>query len=349
MKQDSRLFALLLSLFLSVGMIVLLIFFEVPKNIIFGAVLLQFFISFSISYVLSELFWFKTLRSLSSTIEKVIYNKGENYNMNNGSTYEFINEYIKQNEEELSKLRELENYRKDFISNVAHELKTPLFSAQGYIETLQKGAMRDEKVRDQFLCKSLESLNYLGRLIDNLTLLSQLELNQTTLRFEVFNIVLLTKKVFDQLRPYAEQKNIKLKFSKKYPAIFVHADKIKIRQVLINLISNGIKYSYKRTHVVITFEKNMEAVAISISNRGSGIPEDEVSKIFDRFYRVEKSRSKKTGGTGLGLAIVKNIVEMHNSQIKVTHSNKTTNFIFSLAVMERKNQIKVRNLNSGTS
>lgn len=229
-----------------------------------------------------------------------------------------ISTYASSKQEEIDRLKELENFRREFIADISHELKTPLFAAQGFVHTLLDGAVKDKKVRDKFLKKAARSLDGLDVLVQDLLTISQMENGDIKMHFEDFDLVELAHQVMDQMEGKAEKKNIKLKLEcKPKGKLFVHADYQRMLQVLANLVSNAVKYSKKDRQVIIRLSENGDQVLCEIIDQGFGIPAEDMGRIFERFYRVDKSRSKELGGTGLGLAIVKHIMEGHGVTVKV--------------------------------
>lgn len=219
---------------------------------------------------------------------------------------------------EIEQLKKLEVYRKEFVANVTHELKTPLFSIQGYIHTLLDGALEDEAVNKMFLEKASRNVDRLTNLIADLEVITQLESGSYSLEQEVFDIHMLTQDVFDSLEFKASARKISLSFKKGCDQPFyVFADKEKIRQVLINLLDNSIKYGKESGNTIISFYEMDENLLMEITDDGNGIDEHHLIRLFERFYRADKSRSRDIGGTGLGLSIVKHIVEAHNQTINV--------------------------------
>jgi two-component system phosphate regulon sensor histidine kinase PhoR len=239
--------------------------------------------------------------------------------------------YVSYKEKEIDKLKQLESYRRDFIADVSHELKTPIFAAQGYILTLLDGAVDDDKVKYKFLRKAAKSLNGLDALVQDLLTISQLESGTITMKMDFFDLYPLVVEAIDQLEDKAEKRNIKIEITQPSFPTLVYADQNRIMQVMLNLISNAIKYNNDNGKVIITFENGEKAIKISVTDTGIGIPEEHISRIFERFYRVDKSRSRKPGGTGLGLAIVKHILENHKTKIGVISiPDKGTTFYFKL-------------------
>ena len=229
-----------------------------------------------------------------------------------------ISTITKNKRQELDVLYEREMYRREFVGNVAHELKTPLFSIQGYVLTLIEGGLYDEKIRDKYLHRINKSVERLTYIVKDLDLITELESGTLKLDIYPFNIVSLTREVFEFLEIKAEKNKISLEFDKSYKeAIKVKADAEKIEQVLINLVVNAINHSQRKGKVTVSFETLEDNVKITVSDTGVGIKKEELNRIFERFYRVDKSRSRSQGGSGLGLAIVKHILEAHNQKIQV--------------------------------
>ncbi|WP_373287747.1 sensor histidine kinase [Ulvibacter litoralis] len=220
---------------------------------------------------------------------------------------------------EIETLKIRENYRKEFIGNVSHELKTPLFTVQGYILTLLDGALKDKKVRKKYLKRANKGVERLIYIVKDLDMITQLEVGGLQLYQEDFNIVKLVQNVFDLLEMKAARKNITLTFDTDYKeSIFVNADRERIQQVLTNLVVNSIKYGKPDGTTEISIEHLIKnKVIVRVTDNGEGIEKKNIQRIFERFYRVDKSGSRKEGGSGLGLAIVKHIVEGHNEKIYV--------------------------------
>ncbi|MEQ9008443.1 MAG: ATP-binding protein, partial [Ekhidna sp.] len=244
-----------------------------------------------------------------------------------------ISSFAKSKEKEIEELKERENFRREFIADVSHELKTPLFAAQGFVHTLLDGAIHDKEVRKKFLKKAAKSLDALDLLVQDILTISQIESGEIKMHFENFDMREMCSEILEQLEEKAEKKGIELKMSKKYrEPIIVRGDYRRIYQVMINLTTNAIKYTKKGGQAKISFkEVEEDKIRITISDTGRGIPESDISRIFERFYRVDKSRSREKGGTGLGLSIVKHILESHNSEIFVESEFKVgSKFYFDL-------------------
>lgn len=249
------------------------------------------------------------------------------------SLSEEISNIAQDKTQELDVLHEREMYRREFVGNVAHELKTPLFSIQGYLLTLIEGGLYDESIRDKYLKRINKSVDRLTYIVKDLDMITELESGTLKLDIYPFNIVSLVKEVFEFLEIKAEKNKITLAFDKPYKEpIRVKADVEKIEQVLINLIANAINHSERKSKVTVSFEIiENNKVRVKVSDTGIGIKKEELNRIFERFYRVDKSRSRAQGGSGLGLSIVKHIIEAHGEKIQVDSTyGKGTTFTFCL-------------------
>jgi two-component system phosphate regulon sensor histidine kinase PhoR len=237
---------------------------------------------------------------------------------------------------EIKKLKELETYRREFLGEVSHELKTPIFAIQGFIDTLLDGAMEDTKVRGKFLKKAGKNANRLASLVDDLLLLTQAESGEMDIRIRSFSMYDLLLDVVDSLQQKYRKKKRPAVFrveASEMEEIMVLANRERIQQVLINLIDNAVKYGDEAGSVRVKLEKEEGKLLVSVSDNGPGIDQEHLDKIFRRFYRVDKSRSRDKGGTGLGLAIVKHFLEAHGSQISVISTKgEGTSFSFPLKI-----------------
>ena len=250
----------------------------------------------------------------------------------------FIRTYIKNEEErrsEINILKDQENYRREFLGNISHELKTPLFTIQGYILTLvDGGALKDKKVREKYLRRAAKGVDRIISIVKDLDLITQFESGIKTVDRSEFNIFDLVDNVFDLLEFESERNNISLKLENNNNSlIYVNADLERILQVLTNLIVNSIKYGSDNGYTkVIVEDFNKEKVIVRIIDNGEGIEEEHIPRLFERFYRIDKNRSRKKGGSGLGLSIVKHIIEAHNEQIFVkSEIGEGTEFSFTLS------------------
>ncbi len=220
---------------------------------------------------------------------------------------------------EIETLKIRETYRKEFMGNVSHELKTPLFTVQGYILTLLDGAHKDKVIRKKYLERASKGVERLIYIVKDLDMITKLETGDLHLHIENFNIVELVQNSFDLLEMKAAKKNITLTFDIEYEKpIWVYADKERIQQVITNLVVNSIKYGKKGGTTEISVENLIKnKVIVRVTDNGEGIEKANIPRLFERFYRVDKSGSRKEGGSGLGLSIVKHIIEAHNEKIYV--------------------------------
>jgi two-component system phosphate regulon sensor histidine kinase PhoR len=233
---------------------------------------------------------------------------------------------------EIKDLRDKENFRKEFVGNVAHELKTPIFSIQGYILTLLEGALEDPNFNRKFLQKAAKSVERMTMLIEDLDTITQFESGILKLDLDKIDIVDLTREVMESRDQEAEQKKIRMKFNKTYDRpIIVRADAFRISQVLTNLITNSINYGKEGGKTVIRFFDMDEQILVEVEDDGPGIDQVHLPRLFERFYRVDKSRARHQGGTGLGLAICKHIIEAHKQTLNVrSEVGKGSVFSFTL-------------------
>jgi len=230
-----------------------------------------------------------------------------------------VENYVNLKKLEIETLNVRENYRKEFMGNVSHELKTPLFTVQSYILTLLDGAMKDKKVRKEYLRRASKGIDRLTYIVKELDMIAKLEVGGLVLIKENLNIIELVQNIFDLVEMKANKKNISLVFDKEYKnAIMVNADRERIEQVLTNLIVNSVKYGKQDGTTEVSIENIAKnKVLIRVTDNGEGIAKENIPRIFERFYRVDKSGSRKEGGSGLGLSIVKHIVEAHIEKIYV--------------------------------
>jgi len=233
---------------------------------------------------------------------------------------------------EIDRLRDLEKYRKDFVGNVSHELKTPIFNIQGYILTLLDGGLEDPKINRLYLERTEKSIDRMISVVEDLESITKLESGEMKLNMEPFDLVKLTEEVFEfELRDAIGRRismNLDIKANK---PVIVMADKKRIFEVISNLVGNAIKYGKKGGNVNVAFYDMDKMVLIEVSDDGIGIEKKDLIRIFERFYRVDKSRSRIQGGTGLGLSIVKHIIEAHEQTIEVkSQLERGTTFTFML-------------------
>lgn len=250
---------------------------------------------------------------------------------------EEIDKYARDKKLEIETLKVREQYRKEFMGNVSHELKTPLFTVQGYIETLLDGALDNEKVNKKYLERANKGVERLTYIIRDLDMITKLETGDVNLNIEEFDIVALVENVFDLLEIKAGKKKITLTFDTDYDKpILVRGDRERIEQVLTNLIVNSIKYGEEKGTTEVSIENLIKnKVIVRVTDNGEGIAEEHIPRLFERFYRVDKSGSRKVGGSGLGLAIVKHIIEAHDEKIYIeSEVNVGSEFSFTLEKAE---------------
>ena len=241
-----------------------------------------------------------------------------------------IKEMFEKAKSDIEYLERLQRMRSQFLGNVSHELRTPIFSIQGYLETLLNGAIDDPKVNKHFLQKANQNTVSLSNLLNDLIDISMIESGEMRMSYRYFDINIFIQSIVNEFVPMAGEKNIKIIFNPAKEGLQVFGDKDKIRQVFVNLLQNAIKYTDKGS-IEILLDEEKKLVNISIKDTGIGIPEEDLNRIFERFYRVDKARSRAVGGTGLGLAIVKHIIEAHNSKILVqSKQGEGSTFSFKL-------------------
>jgi len=233
---------------------------------------------------------------------------------------------------QIAALRRQEQFRTEFLGNVSHELKTPIMSIQGYLESLQEGGIEDPGVKYLYIEKALRNVDRMINIIDDLTDISSLESGDLALHIKKFDICWLTKEVFESLEMQAAASGIRLGIKEGCDAVFnVRGDEKRIREVMVNLISNGLKYGKEGGYVHVGFYNMGDLILTEVADNGPGIGLEHLSRVFERFYRVEKSRSRDKGGTGLGLAIVKHIIEAHHHAVNVRSTpGEGSTFSFTL-------------------
>ncbi len=330
---------LLTTMVLSLIFSCFLIYFKIS----FLEFLISIFIFGSLTYIIIlfglEKFIYRKIKLIYKTIHhfKTTQIKNINYMADvNVDPIKKVNEEVIQwandQRQEISELRATEQYRKEFLGNVSHELKTPIFNIQGYIETLLEGAVNDEEVKIKFLKKAASSAERLNTLVNDLLAISKLESGTLSMNYSTFDINELTKEVFETYSHLAELKSIKLRIKDGCDFPFkVFADKDRIRQVLNNLVGNAIAYGRENGVTRVGFYDMDQNILTEVSDDGEGIEPEHLPRLFERFYRTDKSRSRNSGGSGLGLSIVKHILEAHNQTINVRSTiGEGTTFGFTL-------------------
>jgi len=304
-----------------------------------GQLVLFAFATFSVSFLITqfrvEKFIYKRINKIYkdlTLLEAVSFSK-KSITTDMATLTKQIDQYAKNKKLEIETLKVREEYRKEFMGNISHELKTPLFTVQGYLETLLDGAMNDKNVAEKYLERANKGVERLIYIVKDLDMITKLEVGDLSLNVDTFDIVALVQSVFELLEMKAAKKKITLTFDVdyKYP-IMVKGDEERIQQVLTNLIVNSIKYGREKGTTEISIEKLIKnKVIVRVTDNGEGIEKKHISRLFERFYRVDKSGSRKEGGSGLGLAIVKHIIEAHDEKIYVeSEFNIGSEFSFTL-------------------
>ncbi|QMU62890.1 MAG: sensor histidine kinase [Flavobacteriaceae bacterium] len=334
-------FALWSSVYLTlISVILTLIFyFFFFKKIDFLVILIFQIAFFFLSFLIIQ---YRTEHSIYERVKKIydevsILNAGDIRKKSITTDIETLSktvqEFVEGKRIEIQNLTERDSFRRDFLGNVAHELKTPLFTVQGYILTLLEGAAEDGLIRAKYLNRTGRGVERLVSIVKDMDMIAKLETEGMKMNFEIFNILELIQNVFDLLEIRAKKRNITLQFDKFYEfSIFVKGDVKRIEQVLINLVVNSIKYGNTNGLTTVGVESyNEQKFIIKVTDNGEGIKQEHLSRLFERFYRVDQSRSREQGGSGLGLSIVKHIVEAHNETILLNSIyGKGSEFSFTL-------------------
>lgn len=295
--------------------------------------------SFLVIQVSVERFIHKRVKKIYddlTLLESASFNKGPIMTDMRTLTQE-IDKFARDKKIEIETLKVREKYRKEFLGNVSHELKTPLFTVQGYILTLLDGAMNDEKLQEKYLERASKGIERLGYIIKDLDMITKLEVGDLSLNIEEFDIVELVENVFEMLEMKANKRKITLTFDIDYnKLVLVKADKERIQQVLVNLIVNSLKYGREKGTTEVSIENLIKnKVIVRITDNGEGIEKRDLPRLFERFYRVDKSGSRREGGSGLGLSIVKHIIEAHDEKIYVeSEFGVGSEFSFTLEKVE---------------
>lgn len=322
--------------------IVSFIAFKLNGHVDLSVILLSFFASFIVSFFIIYVVYNNIIFSRIDKVYELVKAQQPKEIPNTEFQLEEVDS-ITRLEDEIIKLaqdrqkdtehrKNLDSYRKEFLGNVSHELKTPIFNIQGYLSTLIDGGINDPDINVEYLKRADKSVDRMIHIIDDLETISQLEIGTLELDLETYDIAQQIKDIFEALELQAGKKHIKLQLAKKYDKpILVKADKFRVRQVLVNLITNSIKYGKEKGKTTITINQFDEQVIIEIKDNGIGIDAKHLPRLFERFYRVDKGRSREQGGTGLGLAIVKHIIEAHGETIDVNSNlGEGTTFNFTL-------------------
>lgn len=323
LKIKSRLLLPIITLFISalISFVSLLFLFGID-NIDFVDFTKVFLLTFLVVYILGNVYTRSFLYSKLKEISKDILpekNISQTVTTNMEELASEIKDYDSKRKSEFSEMKKLESFRREFVGNLAHEIKTPLFTSQSYILTLLDGAIKDENVNIKYLKTASKAIDRLNLIVKDLDLITKIESGESILNKNKFDIINLTENVFEMLEFTAKKKKIKLTVNKdKGLETKVIADKEKIEQVLTNLIDNSIKYGkdYGTTEIVIQ-SLNEDKIIVRVTDNGVGFKKENYTRIFERFFRVDRSGSRSAGGSGLGLAIVKHIIDAHDEKIYV--------------------------------
>ena len=299
----------------------------------FFSLLISIF-SFVIIFYLVKKFFYEKIRVLYKIIYKF---KGTSSikELDINVVEKEAEEWAEAKEEELRQMKKDESYRREFIGNVSHELKTPIFNIQGYVQTLLDGGLQDDTINMKYLQRADKSVERMINIVEDLEVISRLETEQSELDIQSFNINNLVNEVFEQLEIQAQEMDISFELNNQSNTNFVNGDRAKLQQVFINLVSNSIKYGKKGGKTIVRILDMDDNILVEVADNGIGIDQISLSRLFERFYRVDKNRSREIGGTGLGLAIVKHILEGHNQTISV-RSTKGVGSTFSFILEKGK-------------
>lgn len=344
-KKRTYLFAFRLALYLSIFCLAITLitssFFLEKTRVLFAITIgiVVFVFTFFMVQVMVERFIYRRVKAIYNEVS--VLNLEDLIKNNITSDMETLSQEVKKFAEdkrlEIEMLKIREKYRREYLGNISHELKTPLFTVQGYLLTLLEGGVKDKMMRDKYLERANKGVERLINVVKDLDMIAKLESGNLNPKFETFNIVAVIQNVFDLLEIKAAKKSISLSYNKAYDTpILVNADLKRIEQVLINLVENSIKYGKQKGRTVVSI-KNYSAhqISVEIADDGEGIAERHLSRLFERFYRVEPSRARDQGGSGLGLSIVKHILEAHQQEVKVSSDlGKGCTFLFTLEKVE---------------
>lgn len=338
----SSLFITLISLLILALLLYFQSVFSIVVIIAFG--LLIFIFSFLILQYRAEKFIYKRVKKIYDDVSLLESSTFQDQPVTTDmkTLTEEIEKFAKGKKLEIETLKVRENYRKEFLGNVSHELKTPLFTVQGYILTLlEGGALKDKAIRKKYLQRAAKGVERLIYIVKDLDMITKIESGTFNLEYEDFNIIELIQSVFEMLEMKAARKNISLVFDTEYEQVMVRADKERIQQVLINLIVNSIKYGKDDGTTEVSIENLVKnKIIVRVTDNGEGIEKQNIHRIFERFFRVDKSGSRKEGGSGLGLSIVKHIIEAHKEKIYV-ESVFGVGSEFSFTMEKTKSTVKV--------
>ena len=325
--KSSYSISILIAVFASIFMLV----FSVETN---SLNLLLFFICVTLfSYFLIRKYIQKRIEILYRTIQNQKLDITSSFDLE--TSEEDVKKWLSERSAEIEHLKDTEQFRRDFLGNVSHELKTPIFNIQGYVLTLLEGALEDKEINRKYLLRTQKSVERMISIVEDLESISHLETNVEEIKFGQFDIVATCSAVLDALEDKAKQNAISIVFDKEYKPILVQADEQKISQVLTNLLVNSIKYGNQNGLTKVHFFDMNDLVLVEVSDDGIGIEEPHLARLCERFYRVDDSRSREKGGTGLGLSIVKHIIESHQQTLNIRSTvGEGSTFSFTLKKSE---------------
>lgn len=323
--KKSYKFALKSALFITLVSTVLVTFFvyfigEATVWMLLPFAVALFGISFFILQYRVEKFIYRRIKKIYNEVSLLQSTEFDNQSITTDMTAlsDEISKFAKDKKLEIETLKIRENYRKEYIGNISHELNTPLFTVQGYILTLLDGAMENRAIRKKYLTRAAKGVERLVYVVKDLEMISKLEAGEFNIDFEEFNIVDMAQGVFEMFEMRAAKRHISLVFDMVYQPIYVYADRERIQQVLINLVMNSIKYGKENGTTEVSIENlSQSKIIVRVTDNGEGVAKENLTRLFERFYRVDKSGNRREGGSGLGLSIVKHIIEAHKQKIYV--------------------------------
>ena len=302
----------------------------------FADVLIPFYL-FAIIFLVVGVFSYFIIRNYIQRKINVLYRSIQKQKTLNESTLDIekaekeVSDWILERQAEIEHLKDTEKFRREFLGNVSHELKTPIFNIQGYVLTLLEGALEDKDINRKYLERTQKSVERMISIVEDLSNISNMESNNESIKLERFDIVSTALSVMESLEKKADKNNITLNFDKIYAPSFVVGNENKISQVLMNLIHNSIIYGKEGGETKVKIFDMDKQFLIEVSDNGIGIDQEDVDRLCERFYRVDSARSIAKGGTGLGLAIVKHIIELHNQTLNIRSTlGEGSTFSFTL-------------------
>ncbi len=343
--KSSYQFSLVTTLYISLLFFIFFLGFQFYQTktidwpITIGLVILVYILTLPVIHFRMQLYVFQSLKEIYEDVELLEETdlKPDRITTDMESLTQEVKEYASQRKLEIESLKVQELYRRDFIGNMAHELKTPLFTIQGYILTLLDGALNDKQVRKKYLQRTDKAVERMIFLVNDLDMITKLNTGDLNLDFVYFDIINIIKNTFDFLEMKAAIKNVTLTFDVEYNhPVMVNGDEERIQQLLTNLIENSIKYGKKDGTTEVSIQDlSEEKILVRVTDNGEGIDEEHIPRLFERFYRVDKTGNRKVGGSGLGLSIVKHIIEAHEEKIYVeSEFGVGSEFSFTLEKVE---------------